>query len=50
MVEGKMVIQRSKWNEKDFAQANLNSKAISCIINRLTCIELHKIMNITCAK
>jgi len=30
---------RYKWDEKDFNLANLNSKAISCIINGLTSSE-----------
>jgi len=50
-VDGKKVPKyQSEWNERDFSCANLNSKAISCIINRLSCNEFHKVMNITCAK
>jgi len=41
---------RFEWDDKDFALANLKSKAVSCIINGLTCNEFHKIMNITFAK
>jgi len=40
----------SKWDDKDFVLAKLNSKAISCMINGLTCIEFHNIISITCAK
>jgi len=39
-----------KWDKHKFALANLNSKAISCIINGLTFNEFHKVINITCAK
>ena len=50
-VDGKKVPKsRSEWDERDFSFANLNSKAISCIINELSCNEFHKVMNITCAK
>ena len=50
-VDGKKVSKsQSKWDERDFSYANLNSKAISCIINELSCNEFHKFMNITCAK
>ena len=44
-VDGKKVPKsRSEWDERDFSCANLNSKAISCIINRLSCNEFHKVM------
>ena len=39
-----------KWDKHKFALANLNSKAISCIINGLTFNEFHKVINITCGK
>ena len=42
-VDGKKVPKsRYEWNAKDFYFANLNSKAISCIINGLSCNEFHK--------
>lgn len=51
LIEEKMVQKpHSEWNEKDSALANLNSKAIRCIINGLTSNEFHNVMNITCAK
>ena len=48
--EKKVPKPRSEWDEKDFALAIINFKAISCIINRSTCNEFHKVTNITCAK
>ena len=50
-VDGKKVLKFwSEWDERDFSFANLNFKAISYIINELSCNEFHKVMNITCAK
>ena len=50
-VDGKKVPKsQCEWYEKDFSYANLNFKAISCINNELFCNEIHKVMNITCAK
>jgi len=50
-VDGKKVPKSwSEWDVRDFSYANLNFKAISCIINGLSCNEFHKVMNITCAK
>ena len=51
VVDGKKVPKSwSEWDERDFSFDNLNFKAISCIINRLSCNEFHKVMNITCVK
>jgi len=47
-VDGKKV--RKSWSEWDFSFANLNFRAISCIINGLSYNEFHKVMNIICAK
>ena len=51
-LDGEKVVSkpRSEWDEKDFTIVNLNSKAISCIINDLKCSEFHKVVSITCAK
>ena len=38
----------SEWDDKGFAMVNLNSKAISCIVNGSTCSEFHNVMNLTC--
>ena len=35
-----------KQDNKDLAMVNLNFKVISCIINDLTCSELHKVMKL----
>ena len=40
---------RSDQDKEDFTLANLNSKVIGCIINELSCNELHKVMNVICA-
>ena len=40
----------SKWDEKDFNLTNLNSRAISCIINGFNSGGFHKVMNLTYAK
>jgi len=36
--------------ERGFSFANLNFKAISCIINGLSCNKFHKVMNTTYVK
>ena len=48
--ENELSKTHSEWDDKDVAMVNLNSKAISCVINSLTCSEFHEVMNITCDK
>jgi len=50
--EGDKVLPKpnSKWDDGDFNKVNINSKAISCIINGLTGNEFFEVMKITCAQ
>ena len=47
-LDGEKIVSkpRSEWDEKNFTMTNLNSKAISCIINGLTCSQFYNVMNL----